>query len=297
MDFEGASPNPPVLYRINEDGSQSVVLIRPDVWTVDRNPQHIVFGTGDDFGNDLYVADTPDLGGGPPTIWRVTPQGGLSSFVAGFPLAKPLSLRFGPGGDFGTDLYVLDVTQAEGRILRVAPDGTTSEFVAGLPGTGDQPFSYPDFVFTPDGQKLLVGIRDTIYEITPGGGGGGGADGGSAPAAWFSLRHEGITPANADVTPSSPPARNPLIEAIRSPWDVAAPKLFPEADPDRVSHVATDAVFQEAAISAMERASPVALLTPATGFARSHQPQPDPLAHWDAAVLDLLAENLLSDCR
>jgi hypothetical protein len=36
-----------------------------------------------------------------------------------------------------------------------------------------------------------------------------------------------------------------------------------------------------------------ARVTPPTGFARSQRPQPDPLERWDAAVLDVLAANLL----
>jgi hypothetical protein len=46
--------------------------------------------------------------------------------------------------------------------------------------------------------------------------------------------------------------------------------------------------------SCSRTAAKSASLTQPTGFARSHPPQPDPLARWDAAVLDLLAENLLS---
>jgi hypothetical protein len=57
--------------------------------------------------------------------------------------------------------------------------------------------------------------------------------------------------------------------------------------------MATDAVFQEAALPVAERASPVALLTPPTGLARSHQPPADVRDRWEAAVLDLLTENLM----
>jgi hypothetical protein len=35
--------------------------------------------------------------------------------------------------------------------------------------------------------------------------------------------------------------------------------------------------------------------TPPTGFARSHRPPPDPLARWEAAVLDQWAANLLAE--
>ncbi len=163
MDFDGASPNPPVLYRVNADGSETVVLVSPSTWTVDRLPTHIAFGTGGGFGHDLYVTDIFN----PATIWRVKAITSdvssfvLSSFVTGAPLIGPSSLRFGPGGAFGTNLYVLD---ASGVIFTIASDGTVSTFATGLPTANT---FYPDLAFAPDGQSLFVAINDNIIEITP----------------------------------------------------------------------------------------------------------------------------------
>jgi hypothetical protein len=59
-------------------------------------------------------------------------------------------------------------------------------------------------------------------------------------------------------------------------WSAHAgnPEPPPLSGPGGPSLGATDAVFQETALAALERASPVALLTPPTGFVRSHRPQP-----------------------
>jgi hypothetical protein len=79
------------------------------------------------------------------------------------------------------------------------------------------------------------------------------------------------------------------------PYPGPATERLPDGSTDRVSLVATDAIFQEAVLPAAERVSPVALLTPPTGFARSQRPQPDPMAYWDAAVLDQWVANLLME--
>src|SRR5262249_55967528 len=103
---------------------------------------------------------------------------------------------------------------------------------------------------------------------SPGGSGGSG-DGGGAP---FFL--------------PPPPAGPPLVPAAQ---------LFPEPGPGSGSLAAPDAVFQQATTPAAERASAVALLVQPTGFARSQRPQPDSPARWEAAVLDVPAENLLME--
>ena len=88
MDFMGASVNPPVLYRIDENtGAATTFLVNSSIWTVNRSPAIIAFGSGGGFGNDLYVSDGSSVGG-PRKIWRVTPQGNISIFVEG--LAGPL---------------------------------------------------------------------------------------------------------------------------------------------------------------------------------------------------------------
>ena len=168
MDWEGASLDPPVLYRINKDGSPpDVVMKDPSKWTPKRDPRDIVFGNGGRFGYHLYVADTNYNGLG--TIWRVTfkekPE--LEKFVEDAAIKSPESIEFGPGGDFGTDLYVLDCTQGKIFTVSVLPDKKKkiSDFASGLPKPKPGTKIFPDMTFSPDGKSLFVGIKDTIFEI------------------------------------------------------------------------------------------------------------------------------------
>ena len=158
MDFEGASPHPPVLYRINNDGTQSVVASNPAVWTVNRRPTDIAFGPGNGFGDQLYVADSIS----PPTIWKVSMAGDITSFFSGAPLQEPAALAFGPGGDFGTDLYVFD--DATGTIYTVTATGVVSTFATGLPANAPSSIT-PDMAFAQDGSSLLVGTGDRLISI------------------------------------------------------------------------------------------------------------------------------------
>ena len=50
MDFEGTSSNPPVLFRVNPDGSREVFLQNASLWTLNRTPSDIAFAPGGSFG-------------------------------------------------------------------------------------------------------------------------------------------------------------------------------------------------------------------------------------------------------
>jgi hypothetical protein len=78
-------------------------------------------------------------------------------------MPSPESIEFGPGGDFGTNMYVLDCTQ--GKIFTVSPDKTITDFASGLPNPKTYPRPFHDMTFSPDGKSLFVGIKDTIFEI------------------------------------------------------------------------------------------------------------------------------------
>jgi len=167
MDFQGDSPYPPFLYIINSDGSRSVFLEKPEVWTVDTFPMHMVFGAGN-FGNNLYVTNAAFAypNSTTPTIWRVTPQAEINSFVEGLPLKHPVALRFGPGGPFGPELYVLDIgDDGIGSIYKISADGKIYPFITGLAANTFP--SLPDFVFAPDGKSMFIGIGDKIVQILP----------------------------------------------------------------------------------------------------------------------------------
>ena len=109
----------------------------------------------------MYVADVPPPGKALPAIWRVTAQGAILSFISGAPLQSPAGLAFGPGGPFGTNLYILDA--GNGKIFSVAPDGTITTFARGLPYIGT---NTGDLAFAPDGQSLYAGVGDTIVRIS-----------------------------------------------------------------------------------------------------------------------------------
>ena len=158
MDFEGSSPNPPVLFTVNSDGTRSTFLVNSNIWTTSRAPLNLAFGRGGGFGGDLFVADT--LTATPPIIWRVTAQKDIRTFMSGEPLKGPGDLRFGPGGLFGTDLYILDNVQKS--ILRVSADGTISTFARNLPLNNGEVGSMD---FAPDGNSLFVAANTKIIRI------------------------------------------------------------------------------------------------------------------------------------
>src|SRR5258705_12998974 len=107
MDFEGNSPNPPVLFRVNDDGTRSTFTTNPSVWATARYPSDIAFSSGPDFGDYLYGIDGSQQGGD-PIIWRVNAQSQISRFAFGAPFKNPVAIEFGQGGPFGRNLYVLD---------------------------------------------------------------------------------------------------------------------------------------------------------------------------------------------
>jgi len=158
MDFEGASPYPPVLYRINDDGSQSVVASDPAVWTLIRKPTDIAIDSGGSFGGDLFAVDAIS----PPTIWRVTAAGDISTFYSSTAIPEPVAVAFGPGGPFGSDMYIFD--DSNGEIYTVTPDGDVATFASGLPQNAPLSIT-PDMVFSNDGLTLFVGTGPSIFRI------------------------------------------------------------------------------------------------------------------------------------
>jgi hypothetical protein len=155
----------------------NVVSVEPSgtksVFTTDmKTPFSIDVGRGA-FGEYLYVAefDTTAFDSGSTAfagkIVRVDVSGNRSTFVDG--LQCPTDIAFGPGGDFGTDLYVLlyneynDSTVYEdgtGKIVTVNSAGQVTEFATGL--------DYPEYlVFDPTG-ILYVGTTRGILKIYPG---------------------------------------------------------------------------------------------------------------------------------
>jgi GEVED domain/Dockerin type I domain len=136
------------LYVI-ENGTGEITVIDPGgsastFATGLKWPLDVAVSTGS-YGNYLYVAeyDTTEIDGNHPAnsgkIVRIDLSGVRNTFADA--LQAPNDLAFGPGGIFGTDLYVLldneynDSTAYEpgtGKIVKIDPFGTVTDFATNL---------------------------------------------------------------------------------------------------------------------------------------------------------------------
>jgi hypothetical protein len=154
MDFQGASPDSPLLERIQPSGQVSI-FAEGSPWTVDSVPLRMDISPVGEFGEFIFVADPATK-----VIWRVSPSGQTSIFNTSEVLT-PASVRFAPGGAFGNLLYVLE---QNGRIVRIKPDGTVMPFSAAIPGVENG----GDLVFDATGEHLYVGIKNLVYDVSAG---------------------------------------------------------------------------------------------------------------------------------
>lgn len=172
LDIQGASTNPPFLYTIDDDKSRSIFLRKPETWTINTLPVDIAFGP-EAFGKNLYVTDaawpsSPNYIYTTPTIWSVTPKAELTPFVSGAPLKHPVALEFGPGGVFGTDLYVLNTDENTSNIsiFKISAQGHISVFASGIKFNNYMAGYHPDLAFALDGNSMYVGVGDRIIKIS-----------------------------------------------------------------------------------------------------------------------------------
>ncbi|MDD3642025.1 MAG: hypothetical protein PHQ19_00955 [Candidatus Krumholzibacteria bacterium] len=163
MDFMGISADPPVLYRLDDDGSAHTFLTRPDLWTTDRMPGMLVFGPAQGYGGDLFIGDWATVGGA-PCIWRLASWGDLSIFAASDSLAGLSDMAFSPGGVFGSDLFALAVHDTGASVFRIDGAGSLSQFAGDIP-SGAQMLSLKcgAIEFIAEGDSLIVGCGDTLY--------------------------------------------------------------------------------------------------------------------------------------
>ncbi len=158
-DFQGASPFAPFVFV----AGGGVFAADAGLWTINRLPTQLEFGPSA-YGGDLFVLDSSGSDG-PPAVWRVSDTGVISALAAGSELAGGVAMKFGPGGVFGTELYVLTIVGENGAVRRVSPAGeietiVTMSFPSGPTGGG--------MAFTEDGQTMLVTSNDRMYRITGG---------------------------------------------------------------------------------------------------------------------------------
>jgi hypothetical protein len=116
-----------VIYRVDSTGTRVPFVYGAPL----IDPANLAFGPGGAFGNNLYVADFGDIGG-TGYIWTVDPSGHITQFAGGggAPFVDPVKIAFGPGGCFGTDLYVLD--SGAHKIFRVDSSGNISTYLDGI---------------------------------------------------------------------------------------------------------------------------------------------------------------------
>ncbi len=136
------------VFRVSEAG----VVTPFAVLVPGADPQDIVFPpTGSPYGDFLYLsANNRDFGqpldcGG--TIQQIDNLGNVVDFTSlagcascnggGSGLGEPVGLAFGPGGAFGSGLYVANSSDVPGDICEVSSGGGISTFL-------DDTFCYPD---------------------------------------------------------------------------------------------------------------------------------------------------------
>jgi hypothetical protein len=110
-----------------------------DVQTALPEPMGLAFGPGGAFGTDIYIANSSDL---PADIMRVDTTGAASIFLSdgkSSPLGTfgfaPYDVEFGPGGDFGSNLYFTDAGERCNCIRIADAAGVFGAPFVTLPGT------------------------------------------------------------------------------------------------------------------------------------------------------------------
>lgn len=107
------------IFRVNPTSSAISVFTR----ALNFAPTGIAFPpSGSPFLDNMFVADI--FAGG---VRRIGPTGVISTLTS---LPGPQGLAFGPGGTFGTSLYVTQ--PSSGKILRVATTGAATTFATGM---------------------------------------------------------------------------------------------------------------------------------------------------------------------
>src|SRR5207248_986436 len=122
------------------------------------------------FGDSMYVAANNILGGtafSSGTVIRIGPDGTWSHFTGS--IAEPSYLAFGPGGGFGTNLYLANSSLPPAPLLRVDPAGAVSAFpTPGLRAVGPLAFG-PGGTFGTDLFAVDNSSPRTIRKVTPSG--------------------------------------------------------------------------------------------------------------------------------
>ena len=151
---------------VTEYGTDTVSKINPagdrSVLSTEVNyPVAILFGHGA-FGNHLYVGESYTTDG---NIVRVAPTGVKTTFASG--IDSPLDMVWGPGGAFGSDLYVTSANA--NKIVTVSAAGAVSDFLSNLDRPTVLAFSpggtFGEYLYvtnTDDGQVVRIDANKNV---------------------------------------------------------------------------------------------------------------------------------------
>lgn len=182
-----------------------------------RTCSDLTWGKGGFFGNDLYVTEISGV------IYRITDTnsdgvGEVTTLsTTGQSIQSPISLDIGNGGDFGTDLYVMDYAGSTSlrfvyRISNSGPTPSVTRF------SNTSVFNPQGIRIAPDNQRILLnntqvfanGSDATIFQVSMAGAVTTWSNGSNnpnglwdinntpamSPDGWFTFSNHGVSPGN-----------------------------------------------------------------------------------------------------
>jgi hypothetical protein len=166
MNQQGSSTDVPRLFAVSPSGQISIFAQNPSHWPGTRNPSRIAIDPHGLFTGHLFVSDAMSDSGGSGVLWRVSPAGVISPFLASADITAVSGLAFAPPCFFGTDMYIMcgDRTGQPPRLWRVRPDATLDLVASAFPAIGG---GSAGIAFSPDGTAMYVGLGDQVWVVRP----------------------------------------------------------------------------------------------------------------------------------
>lgn len=165
LDFQGASPEEPLIFRVTEGGALPF-LQDAALWSTNDTPTSLVFDTTGGYAGDLFVVEsftTPEV----EAIRRVEPDASWSTFFSDPALGEPRDIAFGGPGDFGASMFVLFELDGNGAVYEISPAGVSTFVVDGLCDAG-QPGEWA-LAYDASTDSLVAGTGDVLHVISFGG--------------------------------------------------------------------------------------------------------------------------------
>ncbi len=155
MDFQGASPNPPVLYRVNSGGGATTVYFDEVALPRSSSPQRIEYGGGGDYGDVLMIVDANGSSGA--RVWKLAPDHSLTLWIPNDPGLTVGELELAPAGFFGGRMYGAAIDGSVRGVAKINPDGSRDFIVTGT--------TVKDLSIAPDGRALYFAEGATLYQV------------------------------------------------------------------------------------------------------------------------------------